>query len=292
MRILLNNVCILPYDQNSKNWKNIITIDLTRYTVNGINMLDVEVQNAFGPPLLYLFINGLPDEIKTDHTWTAKNEGSPYMMAVAADDTRMNPDSLTIPSSMDILYDKYLQILFIFLSAVFVLLIVGRFVHEENMRLVAPGIFAGIALFWLLLFFYKILKMHPATGFDGPGHLQYIAYIIRNKSIPLPNEGWSMFHPPLYYVISAVVICFSPYLTASKNVLVVLKTIPFICGICHMWVVYCAAKKLFTNDSMKTAYALIFAGVLPMNIYMSSYVGNESLHAFIAGLSLDRKSVV
>lgn len=45
-------------------------------------------------------------------------------------------------------------------------------------------------------------------GYDlyGNGnHLDYVRYVADHLALPLPNAGWSYFHPPLYYVAGAAV---------------------------------------------------------------------------------------
>ena len=41
------------------------------------------------------------------------------------------------------------------------------------------------------------------TGFDAQGHLDYIRYVLEQSAIPVANEGWQMYQPPLFYVLCA-----------------------------------------------------------------------------------------
>ena len=54
------------------------------------------------------------------------------------------------------------------------------------------------------------LVVYTYTGpiqnpYDVEAHLQYIQIVAEEKRVPKSNEGWSTFHPPLYYVVSAVI---------------------------------------------------------------------------------------
>src|SRR5690606_9995878 len=40
---------------------------------------------------------------------------------------------------------------------------------------------------------------------SGGGHFDYIEYVATKKALPLPDEGWVFYHPPVYYVIGAAV---------------------------------------------------------------------------------------
>ncbi len=43
----------------------------------------------------------------------------------------------------------------------------------------------------------------PLSGYDGPGHAAYIFTILEEGRLPDPYQGWSTFHPPIYYVLAA-----------------------------------------------------------------------------------------
>ncbi len=42
------------------------------------------------------------------------------------------------------------------------------------------------------------------AGFGG-GHMGYVTYVAEHWALPNPQSGWSFYHPPLYYVLSALV---------------------------------------------------------------------------------------
>lgn len=43
----------------------------------------------------------------------------------------------------------------------------------------------------------------PLTGYDAPGHAAYVFGILEDGRLPHPYQGWSTFHPPIYYVLGA-----------------------------------------------------------------------------------------
>lgn len=46
---------------------------------------------------------------------------------------------------------------------------------------------------------------YPLThGFDAIEHINYIRFIQLNHYLPLPDQGWETYHPPLYYLMGAV----------------------------------------------------------------------------------------
>jgi len=70
--------------------------------------------------------------------------------------------------------------------------------------------FKIIAIFIILLGVAVRLILYTYTGplqyaYDTGGHLEYIQIIAEEKRLPKVNEGWSTYHPPLYYIGSAAV---------------------------------------------------------------------------------------
>lgn len=58
--------------------------------------------------------------------------------------------------------------------------------------------------------YYTHITVYNITVHDTGGHLNYIKYIVTNKSIPNfdPTTKWCFYNPPFYYVCSAVVFRF------------------------------------------------------------------------------------
>ncbi|MEC5385109.1 hypothetical protein VVD49_05200 [Uliginosibacterium sp. H3] len=40
---------------------------------------------------------------------------------------------------------------------------------------------------------------------NGDGHFDYIVYVATRLALPNPMEGWTFYHPPIYYMLGAVV---------------------------------------------------------------------------------------
>lgn len=82
------------------------------------------------------------------------------------------------------------------------------YVFDIRMRLRRPaGVllivpFAGL-LAILILKVYQHLDY--GLGFDYQGHLDYVRYIDFTARLPLADRGWQMYHPPAYYVTTALV---------------------------------------------------------------------------------------
>lgn len=284
-QVLLNGIPVrVPFPANG-NWKKEVRVDISRLLRPGNNSLRVDVQNPAGPQLLHLFIEGLKDPIRTDDSWRAGNEEG-EAQAILADDTRMNPESYSFTTSREFhgAKIKIVTFLFVVMTAMF---LVGRILALNPGRAVIPAIpLCGVTVFWIFLFFYKMVRLPPILGFDADGHLEYIAYIIGNHSLPTASEGWSMFHPPFFYLVSVGALKVLKPLFPMVNSLILLKGIPFLCGLGNIWVAHTLGRQLFPNEPARQFVATLFSGILPMNIYLSALVGNEPLHAFLAGCSV------
>src|SRR3990170_4348676 len=63
-------------------------------------------------------------------------------------------------------------------------------------------------LFFTAFISLLILQLHnlslfpPTKGFDAGGHIEYINLLKSERRVPLANEGWELYQPPLYYFIS------------------------------------------------------------------------------------------
>lgn len=107
---------------------------------------------------------------------------------------------------------------------------------------------------------------HPTKGFDGSGHIYYINYIAENKKIPPPTE-YETHQPPLYYIISAVV------LNTFKDP----KSIQHV-NIAILWMIIAVVglgfSKIFKNKKQVLLGMLSLAALPMLNIFIPA-VTNE-----------------
>ncbi len=269
----------------SPNWKEGGRGPISPWLKQGANTIRVMVNNPLGPALLWVKVEGLDTPVKTDETWKVRYKSRPYVQAVLADDTIIKPDSRNIPSPLQSFSQKWVSLVLIFgFTIIFFSAapLLRRIREKKSLPSIALlTIFGG----WVYLFGEKMVKIGPDVGFDVAYHLEYIFYIIKNQRIPLPTEGWSMFHPPFFFLLSAGFLQMGSFFSGD-NFFPYLKIIPFLCGMGNIAVCYFLLRLVFPDDRARTLGGVVLAGLLPMNIYISAYVGNEPLHAFLIGLSL------
>jgi len=93
---------------------------------------------------------------------------------------------------------SFMHFLFVFLFLISTLLILRKFKFKFR---VISIILLGMVV-RLIVYTYTGPMQNP---YDVDAHLQYIQIIAEEKRVPKSDEGWSTFHPPLYYVASAVI---------------------------------------------------------------------------------------
>jgi hypothetical protein len=278
------------------NWKKAYALEISQFLKEGTNTIRVDVANKYGPPALWLYSRGLQDDIKTDVTWSTSVLGSPAVAAGLANDCFLHPISLQGIRPFDALSKKLLiLVLFFFISSVvFLLYSYGQRIikpdSHPSLRFLTftPGCILMVCItVWMIVFINNAPKIPlDSMGFDADAHLYYVEYILNNRSIPLANEGWQTHQPPLFYLVSALVMSLSRMFFAESRALYSLKLIPFLCGVGQICLAYFAARMVFPNSKAKQSLSVVITALIPMNIYISSYLSNETLSAFLISLAI------
>jgi len=89
-----------------------------------------------------------------------------------------------------------------------------------------------------------------------------------------------MFHPPVYYLPTALLVEGVDRL--GWDSLLGWKLLGGLAGLATALLCGAVGARLFGPGSREAAFALGFGALVPMNVYISSYVSNESLHTALA----------
>lgn len=112
-----------------------------------------------------------------------------------------------------------------------------------------------------------------------------MALLRERHALPPATEGWSTYHPPLYYALVAALqeaaAAFAPGWHDA-----VTRLPSFAAGLAQAWLARALAAVLVPGRPLAAAGAVLFAGALPLNLYASAYVSNEPLHAAAFGLAV------
>ncbi len=122
------------------------------------------------------------------------------------------------------------------------------------------------------------------VGYDAKHHVEYILTLVHEGRLPRPLEGWSTFHPPLYYLLSSVVwSTFRPFgiTPAVSSVREISALALLAAGLASFLLALRFGRSLATAG---VACALVL--FIPCSLLAASAVGNEALGVGLTGLAL------
>jgi hypothetical protein len=280
----LDGVLAFPQSGRGRCWKR-----ACRFTVPlapGDHHVEIRVVNPVGPPLLSMLLAADGLTVATDATWDVEFPAGRRMRAWAAEDSRAFPEAQDVRTPVRVLIERRAALLGIFALST-LLHVLGRRWLPAGVRPHLPAAaLAFLALFWLVLFAVKYPRIPLEMGFDVEGHLAYIRYVLTQGSIPLANEGWSMYHPPLFYLATAGVLALVDPAVGGDAERWAMRLVPFISAFGCVGVAFSVSRQLFPGDILRRTAVVLVAGLLPLNLYTAAYVSNEASHAFLASLSL------
>lgn len=140
-----------------------------------------------------------------------------------------------------------------------------------------------LALFPLLSYFSNTPWTARSHDVGGPtGHYGYVKYVAEFNKIPNPNEGWTYYHPPLYYMAGAAVWKWAKLIDAPEGRFLQLLSLIF-------WLFFLAAGMAGLSLLLRTCpQALLAASVClafwPSGIIHSIRIGNDSAYYALCGL--------
>ena len=279
----------------SRNWKDFSNAEVPASLHAGTNTIEVRVFNENGPPALWLVLATDQLILRSDRTWEGSFAGSAWRRAALAARPRMpgrgNPlaGGEETPAALAVVWPIWAG----FGGLSMVVWVAGRWWFD---RIRKPKVIAInrwlsneamvplliIAALWVALFCNNTRSLPLNTGFDAPSHIDYIGYLQEHKTLPLPNEGFEMFQPPLYYAISAVTLS-TLGLSVSDGVGgMVLRLLTACFALVHIMLVFLSLRLLFPGQLGRQLVGLALAAFLPMQLYLSHYVTNETLAATLA----------
>ncbi|MGA3162762.1 MAG: tetratricopeptide repeat protein [Verrucomicrobiota bacterium] len=297
----------------SRNWKDLSSMDVPACLRAGTNTIEARVFNDNGPPALWLVLVTDQLTLRSDQTWKTSFVGSAWHRAALATTPRIPGRGNPIAGGEGTLGALCVvwPVWIVFGGLSIAIWTAGRWwfnrtrkpnavVTRQQGRLnnrtrmpkdgAADWLFGRetvvplviIATFWVVLFCNNTRSLPLNTGFDAGNHIYYIGYLQEHKALPLPNEGWEMFQPPLYYVISAATLSLFDLSVTDAAAGTVLRLLTMCFGLVHIMLVFLSLRLLFPAQIGRQMVGLVLAAFLPMQLYLSHYVTNETLAATLA----------
>ncbi len=271
-------------------WRAWQRIELDAPPRDGEDRLAVEVRNPQGPALLQARLAlGAGAAAEALH-FEVEVEGGARAPAIAADDTRRHPLSLATETPGEALRARRDAIAGLFALGAAGAALGGR--SPALRRALAGRLWPALAAcaLWIGLFLPRFLAIPLEVGFDARHHAAYAEFLLSQRALPLATDGWSTFHPPLFHALSAGLVALGRALRGEAP-LWCWRLVPFAAGLAHALIAFGLARALAAAGGglagrAAPAVALLFAAVLPVQVYSSAYLSNEPLHACLAGLAL------
>jgi 4-amino-4-deoxy-L-arabinose transferase-like glycosyltransferase len=144
----------------------------------------------------------------------------------------------------------------------------------------------GLAGLWLILYCHNARILPALVGFDASHHLNYIKYLQEYHRLPCPPREMEMFHPPLYYILSAIALSIFNLTTADPSAILLLRALTMLFGIAQFLLVFATLRLIFPDRHSLQLIGGGLAAFLPMQLYLSHYPTNETLAALLVSASL------
>src|SRR5437667_289567 len=272
---------------SNRNWKGIVSVDVAGQLQGGSNVIEARVFNHNGPPALWLTLNTDQLSLRSDKTWEVSFAGSSWRHAALAAAAKTPGPGNSIAGgegTFDALKKVWPFWIVLIVIASVSIFIWNLILKNCTTRWLEKTLLLVLAGLWLLLFWNnsRLLPFH--AGFDAKEHLKYINYIQEHRALPLANEGWEMYQPPLYYLIAAASLSACKLSINDPASILLLRLIGAFLGIAQFIFVFLSLRLLF---SARTAFVgLLLAAFLPMHVYLAQYVTNEMLAATLATATL------
>jgi hypothetical protein len=265
----------VPTPPATRHWKEYVELPVR--IAAGSNTLAVSVVNPTGPGLLSLELEGAPTPLQSDAGFVVTTLALPTRGARLLRGAAANPNSFTMPSPGEGFAARGILPAAGFALAALIFVALGGERGREWRRFAGRALPGLIALLWLALL-VKAAAIPLHVGFDAHHHVDYVAYLLDRGELPLASDGWSMFHPPLYYVPTAALVTAQRWLAPEAETLLAWRLVGWAAGLGTALLCGALAVRLL-GRTREAALAAGFAALLPMNLYISSYLTNESLAA-------------
>jgi hypothetical protein len=281
----IDNVLIYKTSDSNLQWKKTKNIKLGQSFEQGIHTLQVDVESDRSHPSLLLYSKDL--NLVSGKWWKVTTDGKNWKEATESSQIIPNPISRMFDRVDKIFFSNIFLYTSIFFFAFFLVL------ASEKGRLPAfirPSYFSAsnirflMIIAWTVLCLKNILVIPMNMGMDFKGHIDYITTVASGFHLPYATDGWQMFQPPFYYIISAFLLKVFLQITSFDIAVKLLRIIPMICGILQIEVCYRVMRLMYPKNNTLQTFGTVIGGFIPMNIYISQAIGNEPLAGILTSL--------
>ncbi len=293
--IALNGVRVTNWTP-AKNWKEECAVDLSGQLRPGTNVLTIVVTNVSGPPALTARLeNRASPAAHFEPAWMVSLAGAAWQPTVDASAPRpIRPGSklygAETAASAGPVAGVFLLVSGLIIAVAWRVGIsfapkiktVPWLNSSARTRLKTWWPLLLIGGVWLIWFTNNLPQLPSLFGFDTDGHTEYIRYVQEKGRLPLADEGWQMYQPPLYYLLSAGLLNLVGLTTNDPAATLWLRALAGLIGFGNVAMIFLSLRRWFAPAPGLVALGTFFAGFLPAQFYISHYITNEGLAATLA----------
>lgn len=262
------------------NWKITREADVSSLLRPGTNEISVVAVNQSGPPAISLSLEVDGVSLASDSSWDTSIAGSDWRKAEPAA-TIPPPEQgneLYLLDDAEGAFSRSRGWLFLFAAIGIGGAVLLRFFPKAAL--------AGLAAAWLVLLLHNIPLVPAALGFDAPDHLEYIKYIQQNHHLPKATDGFEMYHPPLYYILSARLLDLGGWKAFDPSGMMVLRFFNLAIGLGTLLLVFAGLRLIFPGHPRMAWAGATLAAFLPAQLCLLHYTTNETLSALFITASI------
>ncbi|MCZ6834178.1 MAG: hypothetical protein O7G85_00235 [Planctomycetota bacterium] len=284
--VILDGQQIHQSPQDFEQWRNVERVTLPSPLAAGPHELMILVVNESAPPLIMVSSEKLT--LPSDG-WETTKDGEQWSEAISIRDVESPSLSGKFPSTIKAIEQASpIIMLFLLLGGVITGLEARRTLLDPDAKplLSSSGLRWILIGLWIVLGVNNAIKIPSIIGFDASSHLEYIKFIVEQRSLPLATDGWQMFQSPLNYLISAPIYALCSGLMNDESIVKVLRIVPLLCGIGQLEIAYRCGRLVFAQRPDLQVITTLVGGLLPVSLYMSQSVGNEPMAGFFTALTI------
>lgn len=271
------------------DWKRPSEADVAPYLHRGTNTISVRVDNATGPPALWLALDLPAATLITDARWRVTHTLGETQAALATrpPERPLGAQLLAQPRD-DVAHTARAVALDLLLFGALAVLcaVAARSAASGTAdtgesgsstdRLPSFALLACVVA-WAVLAAGAARVLLITTGFDSDGHLDYVEIVRTTHVLPLADRGLEMYHPPLYYVLQATVLGVAGVGAMDGLGALLMRLVHLALGIVFLTSVAASLRLLFPGPPRRRLFGLLFVAFLPVQLYIFQFTSNEVL---------------
>lgn len=252
-------------------------VELAPHLKPGVNQLLVVVTNDRGPPAVR--VEADLRDVGSGSRWLASTDGKVWRAARVAASHRYCDIAEAFPSP----WQSVLKGWPILLAGA----VLGALTFWAGPRLArrrSPAELLRLVR-WLLIgslgaiFAFNFNRVPDHIGMDLDSHLAYVEYILDRGALPLANEGWQLFQPPLAYLVAAGATLLAKAMGFTLGPAVPARGLTMAVTLLAVWLGGRTVERIFSDRPALAALGMVMVASLPAAIYMAHAFGNEPYFA-------------